>query len=69
MSQTITINMTSDKSWCRGFQDAYDGHGPFGSWFLLEENPTPENAELLANWLKGWAKGRKLYLETHHETH
>lgn len=60
-------NMDYGQSYLRGFYQGYRGHGPFGIWRCLEEDPNEITAMLVSQWLKGWSKGRKLYMETHHE--
>lgn len=53
--------ITKTQAWCRGFHQGATGQGPFGIYRACEENPTPENVELVSLWLKGWSKGRRFY--------
>lgn len=54
-------NMSQEQAWLKGFHQGETGQGPFGIWRALEEDPTPWNAMLVANWLNGWSKGRCTY--------
>lgn len=54
--------MTYAQAYSRGFHQGHNGHGPFGIYHGLEEAPDPDHALKVSFWLKGWAKGRFLYL-------
>lgn len=63
-----TTLMTETQAFSRGLHQGTLGHGPFGIYHSLEDNPTPEIARLVSMWLRGWSKGRTLFLEQQNET-
>lgn len=57
--------MNETQAYSRGLHQGFHGQGPFGVWYALEHEPTPIQARIVSQWLRGWAKGRTLWLEQH----